>query len=52
MFANTVKSVNVSDNAGVSVNNEAPTNTNKSAPQKPAPKMYGFGRGAVSYGSK
>ena len=51
MFSTAVNSVNGSQKAAA---DEDSTNTNKwrAAPKKPAPKMYGFGMGAVSYGSK
>ena len=56
MFSTAVNSVNGSQGAAAQ---EDSTSTNKwrAAPPKPTPtpapkKMYGFGRGAVSYGSK
>lgn len=51
MFSTAVNSVNGSQ---AQSSTEASTDTNKwrAAPPKPQPKMYGFGRGAVSYGSK
>ena len=52
MFSTAVNSVNGSQGAAAQ---EDSTSTNKwrAAPPTPAPKkMYGFGRGAVSHGSK